>query len=196
MMKRIFACLSALTFATFTTSALSEIRIPSDKDPIRNKTVVPASGPGNQFNKFSITPQGRVVWFFVSGSANEGIVSEIGKGVIRGTTVLQYDPDGKAVDYAKYKGRIVRVDAPYLARATSNGAGVLNFNYSFAATHVTKAGAKVEESEMTNMRVDISAGGCRFTTNSSNTLTRNGTVIQNLNSDEPAVGCTVSDGNN
>lgn len=195
MTKSLIACLSALTFAASITTAFAEIKVPSN-DPIRNKTIVPKSGPGNQFNKFWITSQGRVVWFFVSGDANEGIITEIGKGVMRGTTVLQYDPAGNAVDYAKYKGPVVRIEAPYLARATSNGAGVLNFHYSFAANHTTKAGSKVEESEMTYMKVDISGGDCKFAVSSSNTLTRAGTVLQNVNSDEPNVGCTVTDGNN
>ncbi len=196
MKKRLITGFSVFAFMTLTTTAFGGITVPLVKDPLRNKTIVPKSGPGNQFNKFWITPQGRVVWFFVSGAANEGITAEIGKGVTRGKTVLQYDPDGNVVDYAKYKGRIVRIDAPYLARATSNGSGVLNFNYSFTAAHTTKAGTKIEESEMTSMKVDISAGDCKFTANSSNTLTRSGTVIQNLNSDEPTVGCTVTDGNN
>lgn len=165
-------------------------------DPLRNKTIVPNKGFGNAFNKFWITPQGRVVWFFVSGDSNEGIISEIGAGVTPGETLLQYDPSGNAVDYAKHKGPIIRVTAPYLARATSNGAGTLNFSYSFSASHKTKSGVKVEEMEMTTLKVDISANECLISGSSSNTIRRDGRVVQNNNQDLPPDRCTVSDGNN
>lgn len=165
-------------------------------DPLFNKTIVPRAGFGNQFNKFWITPQGRVIWFFVSGSANEGIISNLGEGVTQGTTVLQYDPSGQVVDYANYKGRIVRVTAPYLARATSDGVGTLNFSYSFSASHTTKGRVKVEEMEMTTLKVDISANECLISGSSSNTVRRNGKIVQNNSQDLPANKCTVADGNN
>jgi len=166
------------------------------KGGLLNKTIVPAAGLGNPFNKFWITPGGRVVWFFVSGHANEGIIAELNKGIVRGTTVLQYDSAGNPVAYGQYKGPVTRIQAPYVARARSTAPGKLYFSYSFSSLLRTKTSDRIEESEMTVLQVSINGSDCKISATAASTLKRNDDILHNSDRVIPDSPCTVTDGNN
>ena len=78
-------------------------------DPALNKTIIPINPAfGNKYSKMWITDTGRVTWFFVTGEANEGVITQLNSGESQGMTIVQYDIAGTPVNYGDYRAGVVR----------------------------------------------------------------------------------------